>query len=387
LGHGPDGRPKRKEVYGHTPQEVQGEINRLLYEQGQGIDIAPKRLSVAKFLWDWLDNVKRRSISDATYVSYEVILRCHLEPAIGHYILQELQPAHIDAYITRKLKTVHKRGKPYSSRSVQYDLSLLRSALKVAEKRGLVHRNVAELVDAPRVEPKEMRPLTLEQTRSFLAKIKDHPQYPLYLTMLTLGLRRGEVLGLRWEDLDLGEATLDIRAGLQRLGGKLQRTGVKTKSSRRTISLPTPVADVLRAHLKFQEEQRQVAGAQWKETGYIFTTRWGTPMEPRNLNRQFSTLLKNAGLPHFRVHDARHTAATVMRDAGIPIETVSRRLGHSRISTTTDIYVHPQQAADRAAADTIGDLFSPKTKATAAPGPRRLTLVPNDGKLGKKRAG
>jgi integrase len=171
-----------------------------------------------------------------------------------------------------------------------------------------------------------------------------------------LGLRRGEVLGLRWEDVDLNAGTLRITGALQRLNGQLERTATKTKSSKRALSLPAVLVRTLQTHRDRQDLERQ--GAEWKEHGLVFSTVVGTPIDPRNLNRQFRSILKKAGLPTTtRFHDLRHSAATFMLLIGVPLKVISKILGHTQIATTADVYAHILPELERDAADRMDELF------------------------------
>ncbi|WP_130332571.1 tyrosine-type recombinase/integrase [Micromonospora kangleipakensis] len=172
-----------------------------------------------------------------------------------------------------------------------------------------------------------------------------------------LGLRRGEALGLRWEDVDLVEGIIFVRQTLQRLGGQLVFGPVKSDESERIIALPVPCLTALRQHRVAQDAERKIAGKDWKDSGLIFTTGIGTPIEPRNLNRHFGRLLDRAGLRRIRSHDLRHSCATLLYEQGVPIEKIQDILGHSSPTITKLIYVEVTRQSQRSSVDKLGFLF------------------------------
>ena len=218
---------------------------------------------------------------------------------------------------------------------------VLRAALNQARKWNLVGRNVAELVESPRVRRFEIKPLTPEQARQLLDAAKGNRLEALCAVALACGLRVGEILGLRWQDVDLEAGRLAIRQSIQRQrGAGLVAVEPKTERSRRTIEVPAPLVAELKAHRVRQLEERLVAGTRWRDGGLVFASAVGTGLEPRNLHRAFKAMLKRAGLPDIRFHDLRHSAASLMLAQGVPLRVVMEVLGHSSISLTADTYSH-----------------------------------------------
>ncbi len=283
----------------------------------------------------WLDEVARPTLRVSTYDSYDDILRCHLTPGLGRIPLAKLAPADVQAFLNQKLAS------GLSPRRVVYIHAVLRRALGTAERWGLVSRNVAKLVDPPRVPRHEIAPLTPGQARALIdAAIADRLQ-ALWVTALATGLRQGELLALRWEDVDLDDAqTLRVRHTLARVNGKLELLEPKTDRSRRTVALPDMVVGALRAHRSRQRMERLVAGTRWHDTGHVFATTIGTPVEAARVTRSFALALKRAGLPHTRFHDLRHAAATFLLAQGFTLEDVKNLLGHSSIVLTSNTYGH-----------------------------------------------
>jgi integrase len=235
-------------------------------------------------------------------------------------------------------------------------------ALTAACKLDLVPRNVAALVDFPKGQAPEIRPFTPDEAQRFLEAAKGHRLGALFSAALALGLRKGEALGLQWGALDLERGTLSVRQSLARLkmpGEKKGRLELKEpkRSSRRTLNVPGLVLSELLAHRRRQEEERKLAGSRWRDADFVFTTGIGTPLEPRNLERAFAEILKAAKVPHIRIHDLRHTAATLLLAQGVHPRVVMELLGHSGIAITMNIYSHVVPALRKDAAEQMNAIL------------------------------
>ena len=241
-------------------------------------------------------------------------------------------------------------------RTVRNVRAVLRDALNQALKRRRIQYNVAPLVEIPRAEKPVIAPLTREQSRALLGAVRGEPLEALYRVALSLGLRRGEVLALRWEDIDFDQKELKITGSVRRCGGVLQRSSPKTQSSIRTLPVPTILLNALRQHRVRQDAAQPQDD--WHEHGLVFPSSVGTLMEPGNLHRQFKTVLERAGLPTtIRFHDLRHSCATLLLDQGVPLVIVRDMLGHTQISTTADIYGHVLPDSQRKAVDGLDVLL------------------------------
>ncbi|MEO8596739.1 MAG: site-specific integrase [Candidatus Solibacter sp.] len=250
-------------------------------------------------------------------------------------------------------------------------MKILRMALDHACKLDLVPRNVALLVDFPKVDHAEIAPFTPEQAMKFIEATKGHRLGALFSVATAIGLRKGEALGLKWSAIDFERGTLSVRIALQRVKmpgekkGKLLLTEPKRKS-RRTINLPRVSVSALIEHRAIQEQERQLAGSRWQELDYVFTTGIGTPMEPRNLERAYGQILALAGLHHIRIHDLRHTAATLLLSQGVHPRVVMELLGHSQIAITMNTYSHVVPALMKEAANQMdAALKTPEPVATS----------------------
>jgi integrase len=254
----------------------------------------------------------RPAIRSKTYHGYAQIVRLYLKPELGRIVLSKLEPQDVQSMLNRLVE----RG--LSARTVSHVHARLRGALNQAVKWGMVTCNVAALVDPPRVPHSEVTPLDPQQARRLLEALEGERLQALFAVPLAAGLRPSEALGLRWQDVDFDAGTISVFHGVQRLEGKLRLQELKTRRSRRSISLPSSVLDLLRAHQARQQEARTLLGPEWKDTGLFFTTWFGTALEPRNVVRSFKRILQKAGLTDIRFYDLRHTCASLLLAQGVP---------------------------------------------------------------------
>lgn len=355
LGYGPDGKKRVLRWYGKTRAEVQEKLHRALAERQAGLLVDPENVSVEQFLTRWLEDSVRLSTRPRTYECYALNVRKHIVPALGKLPLRKLAPVHLQQLYARKLE------EGLSPRTVQLIHTILHRALGQAAKWGLVPRNGADLVDRPKAARKEMRTLTAEQVRTLLKAAKEDRLYALYVLAVTTGMRQGELLGLRWEDVDLERSRLHVRCQLSWPAGQGPRlVEPKSATGRRTIELPPLAVAALKEHRRRQAEERLRAGSEWRnEWGLVFTTVLGTPIHPANLvHYSFYRLLAKAGLPRIRFHDLRHTCATLLLEAGEHPKVVQEMLGHSSIQLTLDTYSHVTPALRRQAAERMQQLLA-----------------------------
>ncbi len=306
---------------------------------------------MGEFLDQWLSDVIRPTVRPWTYKGYEVHVRLHLKPALGRVPLERLTALQVQKLINDKSQA------GLRPKTVRYLLGTLRSALNQAIRWQLVSRNVATLVDGPRIEQYEIQPLSPDEARHFLAHIAGDRLEALYSVALTMGLRQGEALGLRWQDIDLEMGYLRVSKQLQRFNGKLQLVEPKTKRSRRTIAMPSTIGRGLAKHRSIQEVERKSAGVRWVDTGLVFTTSLGTGLEGTAITKDFHRKLERAGLPQRRFHDLRHSCATLLLVQGVSPRVVMDVLGHSQIGLTMNTYSHVIPDLRREAARRMDDLF------------------------------
>jgi integrase len=334
LEPGPNGQRRRKSVYGKTKVEVQQKIKALLADQEQGVNLAAPRQTVAQFLAYWLEEIVKPHRKLSTHANYEQKCRLYIVPHVGHVQLSKLTPGHVQRMVNALSDS------DLAPRSVSHALAVLRQALNVAMRQGYVARNVAQLVEPPSVPRFQGQALTPDQAHTLLEQVEGHRLAALYHLALSLGLRRGELLALRWSDIDWSEKTLRVVES-------------KSEAGRRTIPLGDALVERLREHWRWQQEERRIQGMRWREHGLVFPSNVGTPIVPRNLLRHFKDALSAAGLPDVRLHDLRHTCATLLAAQGTPPALAMRILGHSQIAVTMEVYTHAQLDDMRAALDRL----------------------------------
>ena len=330
---------KRKTFYGKTRKEVQDKLNQALYEKKQGTLVTGPQQTLKVHLERWLEQVRRLTKRANTYKTDRSNIHCHLIPGLGHIKLQKLAIRDLQAFYAGKRENL----KPASIARINTTLS---SALEDALKQGLIVRNVAKLVDLPGVERYEGQILTVEQAKKLLEVASGSRLDALLLMALTTAMRRGELVALRWVDVDLEKGTLQVRHNLTWVRGMGYVVGEpKTKAGRRKIVLSSVVLKALKEHQVKQEQARVKMGEKWQEYGLVFCNLHGGYFNPGHVWYLFKQLLKAADLPDVRFHDLRHSVATVLLAAKMDLKAVSQLLGHSSVAITADVYqnVLPEQ--------------------------------------------
>ncbi len=346
------GKRKRKYFYGETKQEVQDKVNTALYEQKQGKLATGPQQTVEQYLEDWLENVHKHKIRDSSYAVYRQLLNNHVLPAFGHVKLQKLTTRHIDTLYVSKLK------EGYASETIRAIHRMLHAAFDDAVRWKRISSNVCDDVKPPRPEQHETQTLTKEQSKQLLEADKEHRLRALLTLALATGMRRGELLGLEWRDIDFEERSLYIQRTINRIGKKgIVVSEPKTVKSKSKIMLPQFAIDALQSHREQQEEKRKEAGKAWYENDLVFPNSIGKFLEPGRLHIWFKKLLKEAGLPDMRFHDLRHSAATILLGMGVHPKLVQELLRHSNISMTMDRYSHVLPSMQRKMMDDFDDFF------------------------------
>ena len=348
MGLKENGRRDRRHVSGTRRADVVAKVRALEAKRGAGTGEAAGRApTVGDWLDHWLEHIASRRVRARTLESYEALVRLHLRPGIGHHRLDRLQPEHLEQLYGSLLE-----DKGLSPATVLRLHRVLSRALRVAMQRGKIARNVATLVDPPAVKrPTTALPLTVDEARRVL-----QARNPARWTVaLAVGLRQSETLGLRWSDIDLDVGTLTVRRGLHRVSGKgLVYEEPKAERSRRTLALPAPLVMALRHHRAVQLEERRAAGGLWEEHDLVFAQVNGRPLDKRSDWEGWKALLTRAGVREVRLHDGRHTAATLLLSEGVHPRVVMELLGHAQMRTTTDTYSHVMPALAKEAAAKMG---------------------------------
>jgi integrase len=339
----PDGR--RKHIYGKTRDQVRRKLAEILHALQNGSFTDARGKTLGEFLDQWLADVVKARVRAWTFAGYEVHVRRHIKPVLGRVPLEKLSPQHVQHLLNRKLEEGLK------PKSVRYLRGTLRTALNEAVRWGLVSRNAAALVDGPRVERFDIQPFTPAEARVFLDSIAGERLEALYSVALTMGLRQGEALGLRWQDVDLELGYLRVSKQLQRVHGAPQLVEPKTARSRRTLAMPPMITKGLEQHRVRQRQERSNAGNRWAETDLVFASTEGKPLDGTAISKGFHSLLKRAGLQQRRFHDLRHSCATLLLVQGVSPRVVMDVLGHSQIGLTMNTYSHVIPDLRRDAAD------------------------------------
>jgi len=348
----PTGGRARKRVYGKTRAEVFAKLADLQQKSRSGMPAISGQVTVAAYLDEWLESVARHSVRPSTFYSYRLYVRDHLIPALGRKRLTRLSPSDVRGFIQSK------SAAGLAPATVKQMHAILRAALQHAVREDLVARNVAKLVVVSSPSQPEVVPLSVEEARALLSVAGGTRLYALWAVALAVGLRRGEALGLRWMDVDLVKGELRVVQTLQRVDGRLQFVPPKSDRSRRRVPLPAVAVAALERHRGQAVDEADGRGDSVEPTDVVFTSSVGTPLEPRNANRAFTELLKNAGLRPTRFHDLRHTCASLLLAQGVSPRVVMETLGHSAIAVTMNTYGHVMPLAQRDAADRMNELLS-----------------------------
>lgn len=346
------GKRRQKRVTAKTRRECEEKIRALLDQVNDGEAVGHEKLTLAEFAAQWLEAVEP-SLRPATFRRYADMLRVHILPQLGTRQLAKLTPADLQRFYANRL------AYGLSSTTVHHLHVMLHRVLKQAERWGMVSRNVGSMVDAPRRTFPEITTWNLEQVNHFFTVSDRHDLAALWRLALLTGMRRGELLGLKWEDLDLDRGTLAVRRTLSRgKEGRWELGQPKTAAGRRSIALPASCVTSLRKHRARQNAERLRLGEIWEDHGFVFTNRIGNMLHVNSLSHAFGTLTAASGLPVIRFHDLRHTSATLLLAQGVHPKIVQERLGHADITMTLNRYSHVTPGMQRMAADTLDAALS-----------------------------
>lgn len=360
-----DGRTRRVRVYGPTRAAARDKLQKARERIENGAPVRDAAMPVGAWLAHWRATTLAASDrKQATKALYENLSRRHLEPEpFGAIRLDKLKPSDVERLVLdmrAKTKPGPKDadGEPgtpvraLSDSTIRSAYTVLRAGLDGAVRDGLLARNPAAAVKRPGVERQEARHLDQGAVAQVLAAAQGSRYHPALVLIAATGLRRGEVLALAWDRVDLDAATLKVAATIGRIDGQLVSSAPKTERSRRTVPLSAPVVELLRRHHAAQAVERLRAGDQWQDSGLVFTTELGGPVDPRNLLRVIETAAKAAGVVT-DLHTLRHSAATAWLESGVHIKAVADLLGHSSVAITGDLYAHTTDDAARAAVDKL----------------------------------
>ncbi len=362
LGHDQNGKQKRWSFSGKSQTEVRVALEKAKADQGKGVLVEGASITLAAYFVQYLE-YKKGQVRYNSHKSLEYHSRVHILPRLGKLPLGKLTALNVQGFVTALTQAGH------SHHVVGGSLRVLKMALRQALRWELLGRNPADNVKPPKVERQEMKVWTQQQALQFLRFAETHRLYAVFFLALVTGMRKGELLGLRWEDIDFSSRTLTIRNNLVCIDNKPTLQAPKTHASRRTIALNDDAIAVLEQHRSNQSLERHHAAEVWTESGMVFTSEIGSILDPSNLSGFFKRLIKASNVPDIRFHDLRHTSASLLFLNGISAKLVSDRLGHSNVGFTLQTYTHLYQEQRREAALPLNVLLG-----SAAP---RTVGVPN----------
>nr|WP_018086887.1 site-specific integrase [Desulfurispora thermophila] len=368
------GKPKRMTKYFKTRKEAQEWLARVQHEQVTGAFVEPAKITLGEWLIRWLDVYVKPKVKPSSYVNYLDVAQKHIIPALGSSFLQSLRTNAIQEFYNQKHENGRLDGQGgLSPRIIHLIHQVLNGCLKQAVRERLITNNPAEYTTRPSLKYREMSPLSAEEVRLYLEAAKEDRLYAAFLLEVSTGLRRGELLALTWDCIDLMGGTLVVKRTLARV--RIADTGKsvllfsepKTESGKRSIPLLPEVVQELKKHRARQAQEKLFFGQEYQDQNLVFATPLGTPIEPRNFHRKHSQVLRKAGLRHVRLHDLRHTFATILLQEGENPENLRDLLGHTKTSTTLDLYCHSTLEGKKKAVSKLqGVLFSEKNKNTSS---------------------
>ncbi|MDX2381042.1 MAG: site-specific integrase [Acidimicrobiia bacterium] len=350
------GRRRQREVGGfRTKKEAQAALNDALAETQRGTYVAPSRTTVGDFLDEWHEGAKTE-LALTAWTNYGQIIRRNIRPYLGSKRLTDLTPLDVKRWHGKLLEGGRRDGGPLSVASVKLAHRILHRALADAVRWNLIPTNPASGVRVPKSATKEMTVWTAEEATRFLDAVAEDRLVALWTLALHTGLRRGELAGLRWVDVDLDASMLTVAQQRTTANHATVVTAPNAKSQRQLLLAPATVA-ALKAHLRHQRQERLALGPAWTDRGYVFVDEAGVEFHPHRFTKMFEDAIKRTGAPKIRLHDTRHTMASLALEAGVHPKVVQEQLGHSAIAVTLDRYSHVPQAVRRDSADKIAGLF------------------------------
>lgn len=353
LSYDVNGKRKRKKQRGFkTKKEAEKALATVVNEINAGTYLEPVKMTYKDFLEDWLEN-KKNSIRSQTHINYVTIAKTHVIPELGSLLVQQLNPLVLQKFI----KGLTHKG--LSSGYIKKIIDVLNGSMEKAKRLGIISANPVEFVERPRITKEEMKVWDTKEVEQFISIAQFDRLYIAFLLAITTGMRQGEILGLRWKDIDFENNTLCIRQTLSH-DGKTLNSEAKTKSSLRSIHLPDETLQALKSHRVLILQEKLKSGKQYKDNDLVVCTTVGTPVTPRNLSRTWYRLIKQSTVTPIRFHDLRHTHATLLLKQGIHVKVVAERLGHSNTRMTLDTYSHVQPTMQAEAANAISQVLFKK---------------------------
>lgn len=361
------GKRKQKWHSGfRTRRDAEKGLTDILSRLDQGTYVEPRKVTLAAFLDEWLAAVKP-TIRPSTFASYESMVEKHVKPRLGSLPLQSVTAGRLNGFYAELLASGRRDGGGgLSPATVRYVHAVIRKALSDAVRWNQLPRNVADAADPPRPSRPQIRTWSAREVRAFLRHVEDDRYSAAYVLAATTGMRRGEVLGLRWQDIDLSAGRVSVVRSLTVVGGyEMHISEPKTARGRRMVALDPQTVKALKAHRQAQLLERALMGDDYSDEDLVFARGDGTPLHPDTFADAFYRHVKAAKLPRIRFHDLRHTHATLALAAGVHPKVVSERLGHASVTITLDTYSHAIPAMQETAAELVASLVFEDAPATS----------------------
>jgi integrase len=330
----------------------------MLAQRDSGQLVTPNKVLLRDYLERWLTDWCTANLSPTSRERYELLVRGQILPFLGNVKLQDLKPAHLSRWYAQLLENGNRRGGPLNPVTIKFASRVLHRALAIAVQDEIITRNPCSIRSAPKVERKEVQILSPEEVTRLLRTFRGRNLQTFVTTALATGARRGELLALRWSDVDLERGTVSIERSLEQTTAGLRFKSPKTKSGRRTIGIPASVCDELRLHYRRQLERRLKLGQGRLPDSLVFSTWDGQPRHPRAVTIEFMGVVRASGLPGITLHSLRHCHASALIAAGLDPVTVSKRLGHATPQTTLLVYSHVFQQRDAEAVAAIDGVLA-----------------------------
>lgn len=349
LGVDADGKRIRKSIYGKTRNEVSKKLNQVLNQVNTNTHIEPSKITVKDWIYIWLRDYKKTSVSATTYNSYKRQLELYIIPHLGHICLKNLRP--------EQVQSTFNKMKDLSDRNIKYTRTVFNMCMKRAKINKLIYDNPCEYIDLPKGKPPQKKKVFTETEQiKFLNAIDGHMYEVAFLVLISTGMRVGELLGLTWDNIDFDEYTITIDKALSRAKGELF-TEPKTDTSYRVIPVLPVIMDRIRKHKVEQNKIKLQVGKDYNPHNLVFTNSFGAPVAFRTFSRSLERVLKDNDLPILSPHELRHTFATRGLEAGMDMKELQELLGHSSMKLTSDLYTHVLIKQKRKAIDKTSHLF------------------------------
>jgi integrase len=364
LGYSSNGKRRRKSIFGNSQADVRKKMIDLIKQIQDGEYLEPSKMSLSAWIKYWLLNYGKLKYQQTTYDMYASLLKNHINPELGSVKLSKLTTSDLQVFYNKLTTKKTLSGgckisnKPLSTKTIRNIHNVIHTSLEQATKENLIKQNPSKHCILPRVEKKEMQTFDYKQIKTFLKAVKNDRLFVAYLIALSTGLRRGEILGLRWRDVNFVNNTIHINQQIVKTDKEIIIKDLKTKLSNRVLDIPPTTMKELKLHQTRQKKEKLLCGSGWVKTGLVFTDEIGQLIKPDAFYKAFKKILKEIELPDIRLHDLRHSYALMCLQEGVEIKTLQETLGHYSASFTLDFYGHASKQMKKESADKIENVIN-----------------------------